>query len=112
MGGGIDHVVEVGGKDTFRQSIEAARVGGTILVIGVLSGFAQEIAIPSIFSKNLHVIGLSVGSRKMFEDMASAIGRSGIRPVIDRTFDFGDVPEALRLMERGGHFGKIAIEFR
>jgi NADPH:quinone reductase-like Zn-dependent oxidoreductase len=110
-GGGIDHVVEVGGKDTFRQSIEAARVGGTILVIGVLSGFAQEIAIPSIFSKNLHVIGLSVGSRKMFEGMASAIERSGIRPVIDRTFDFGDVPEALRLMERGGHFGKIAIEF-
>ena len=110
-GGGVDHVVEVGGKDTFRQSIEAVRVGGTILVIGVLSGFAQEIALPSLFSKNLHVIGLSVGSRKMFEDMASAIGRSGIRPVIDRTFDFGDVPEALRLMERGGHFGKIAIEF-
>jgi len=47
----------------------------------------------------------------MFEGMASAIERSGIRPVIDRTFDFGDVPEALRLMERGGHFGKIAIEF-
>jgi NADPH:quinone reductase-like Zn-dependent oxidoreductase len=110
-GGGVDHVVEVGGKDTFRQSIEAARVGGTILVIGVLSGFAQEIAIPSIFSKNLHVIGLSVGSRRMFEGMASAVERSGIKPVIDRTFDFGDVPEALRLMERGGHFGKIAIEF-
>jgi NADPH:quinone reductase-like Zn-dependent oxidoreductase len=111
VGGGIDHVVEVGGKDTFGQSIEAARVGGTILVIGVLSGFAQEIAIPSLFSKNLHVIGLSVGSRKMFEGMASAIERSGIKPVIDRTFDFGDVPEALKLMERGGHFGKIAIEF-
>ena len=40
-GGGVDHIVEVGGKDTFQQSIEAARVGGTILVIGVLSGFAQ-----------------------------------------------------------------------
>ena len=110
-GDGVDHVVEVGGKDTFRQSIEAVRVGGTILVIGVLSGFTQEIALPSLFSKNLHVIGLSVGSRKMFEDMASAITRSDIKPVIDRTFDFGDVPEALRLMERGGHFGKIAIRF-
>lgn len=36
--------------------VEAAKVGGNILVIGVLSGFTQEIGIPSIFSKNLHVI--------------------------------------------------------
>jgi NADPH:quinone reductase-like Zn-dependent oxidoreductase len=110
-GGGVDHVVEVGGKDTFQQSIEAARVGGTILVIGVLSGFAQQIAIPSLFGKNLHVIGLSVGSRRMFENMVSAIGHNHIKPVVDRTFGFTEVPEALRLMQQAGHFGKIAIEF-
>jgi NADPH:quinone reductase-like Zn-dependent oxidoreductase len=111
-GGGVDHVVEVGGKDTFHQSIEAARVGGTILVIGVLSGFAQEIAMPSLFQKNLHVIGLSVGSRSMFENMVSAIERNRIKPVVERTFGFAGVPEALRLMEQGGHFGKIAINFQ
>jgi NADPH:quinone reductase-like Zn-dependent oxidoreductase len=110
-GGGVDHIVEVGGKDTFQQSIEAARVGGTILVIGVLSGFAQQISIPSLFSKNLHVIGLSVGSRRMFENMAAAIGRNRIKPVIDRTLGFSEVPDALRLMQQAGHFGKIAIAF-
>lgn len=110
-GGGVDYVVEVGGKDTFNQSLEAARVGGTILVIGVLTGFAQTIAIPSLFGKNLRVIGLSVGSRRMFEDMASAIERGGIKPVVDRTFAFDAAPEALRLMQRGGHFGKITIDF-
>lgn len=110
-GGGVDHVVEVGGKDTFQQSIEAARVGGTILVIGVLSGFAQQVAIPSLFGKNLHVIGLSVGSRRMFENMVSAIGHNHIKPVVDRTFGFTEVPDALRLMQQAGHFGKIAVEF-
>ena len=110
-GGGVDHVVEVGGKNTFQQSLEAARVGGTILVIGVLSGFAQQILIPTLFSKNLHVIGLSVGSRKMFENMAAAIGHNRLKPVIDRTLDFSDVPDALRLMQQAGHFGKIAITF-
>jgi len=110
-GGGVDHVVEVGGKDTFPQSIEAAKVGGTILVIGVLTGFAQEIAMPSIFGKNLHIIGLSVGSRRMFERMATAIERNRLEPVVDRTFDFHAVPEALTLMQQGGHFGKIAIRF-
>jgi NADPH:quinone reductase-like Zn-dependent oxidoreductase len=110
-GGGVDHVVEVGGKDTFQQSIEAARVGGIILVIGVLSGFAQQVAIPSLFGKNLHVIGLSVGSRRMFENMVSAIGHNHIKPVVDRTFGFTEVPDALRLMQQAGHFGKIAVEF-
>jgi NADPH:quinone reductase-like Zn-dependent oxidoreductase len=110
-GGGVDHIVEVGGKDTFQQSLEAARVGGTILVIGVLTGFSQQISIPSLFSKNLHVIGLSVGSRRMFENMASAIGHNRIKPVIDRTLDFTEVPDALRLMQQAGHFGKIAIAF-
>ena len=110
-GGGVDYVVEVGGKDTFAQSLEAARVGGTILVIGVLSGFSQQIAIPSLFSKNLHVIGLSVGSRRMFEGMTAAIGRNGMKPVIDRVFGFDAVPDALRLMQQGGHFGKIVVEF-
>ena len=109
--GGVDHIVEVGGKDTFQQSLEAARVGGTILVIGVLSGFAQQIAIPSLFGKNLHVIGLSVGSRRMFDNMAAAIGRNRVKPVIDRTFGFDAVPEALKLMQQGGHFGKIVVEF-
>ncbi|TPQ37442.1 NAD(P)-dependent alcohol dehydrogenase [Bradyrhizobium guangdongense] len=110
-GGGVDHVVEVGGKDTFGQSLEAARVGGTILVIGVLTGFSQQIAIPSLFSKNLHVIGLSVGSRRMFENMSAAIARNGMKPVIDRVFGFDAVPDALRLMQQGGHFGKIVVEF-
>lgn len=110
-GGGVDHVVEVGGKDTFQQSIEAVRVGGTILVIGVLSGFSQQIAMPSLFSKNLHVIGLSVGSRRMFENMVAAIARNHIKPVVDRTLGFAEVPDALRLMQQAGHFGKIAIGF-
>ncbi|MBR1285916.1 NAD(P)-dependent alcohol dehydrogenase [Bradyrhizobium sp. AUGA SZCCT0177] len=110
-GGGVDHIVEVGGKDTFQQSLEAARVGGTILVIGVLSGFSQQVSIPTLFSKNLHVIGLSVGSRRMFENMAAAIGQNRLKPVIDRTLGFTEVPDALRLMQQAGHFGKITIAF-
>jgi len=110
-GGGVDHIVEVGGKDTLQQSIEAAQVGGNILIIGVLSGFSQKILIPSIFGKNLHVIGLSVGSRRMFENMVWAIERNHMKPIIDRTVGFDAVPEALKLMQKGGHFGKIVVQF-
>lgn len=110
-GTGVDHIIEVGGKETFQQSIEAAGVDGNILVIGMLSGFDQRIFIPSLYSKNLHVVGLSVGNRRMFERMSAAVGRNRLKPVIDRTFSFDEVPDALALMERGQHFGKIVVEF-
>ena len=47
----------------------------------------------------------------MFQQMASAIERNGIKPVIDRKIAFEAVPDALKLMKEGGHFGKIVVEF-
>jgi NADPH:quinone reductase-like Zn-dependent oxidoreductase len=34
-----------------------------------------------------------------------------MRPVVDRVFGFDAVPDALRLMQQSGHFGKIVVEF-
>ena len=42
---GVDHVVEVGGKDTLSQSIEAAAAGGRIAIIGLLSGLPGQIRV-------------------------------------------------------------------
>ncbi len=110
-GAGVDHVVEVGGAGTLNQSLEAAKVGGRIEVIGVLSGFSQQIAMPTLFGKNLRMIGLSVGSREMFESMVAAIDKAGMKPVIDKTFAFAELPEALRCMKGAGHFGKICVRY-
>lgn len=109
-GKGVDVVVEVGGENTLAQSMEAARVGGNIVVIGVLSGYASPLFIPALFAKNLRLIGISVGSRRQFDEMAEAISRWKLKPVVDRVFRFTDVPAALKLMEAGGHFGKIVVE--
>ena len=45
----------------------------------------------------------------MFEEMNRAIEAAGMRPVIDRVFDFEQTIEAMRYMESGSHFGKICI---
>ncbi len=76
-GRGVDVVVEVGGENTLNQSFDAARVGGHVVVIGVLGGFSSPVIIPVIFGKNLHIHGISVGSREQFDDMAAFISRSG-----------------------------------
>jgi NADPH:quinone reductase-like Zn-dependent oxidoreductase len=110
-GRGVDVVVEVGGENTLAQSFDAARVGGHVVVIGVLGGFTSPVLIPVVFGKNLHIHGISVGSRAQFDGMAAFMAKTKLKPVVDRTFDFDALPEALRLMQAGGHFGKIAVRF-
>jgi NADPH:quinone reductase-like Zn-dependent oxidoreductase len=109
-GRGVDHVVEVGGAGTFQQSIAACALGGSIAVIGVLSGFVKDLNVAAMFGANLHINGITVGSREHAEDMVAAIEGGGLKPVIDRHYRLEQLPEALALMQSGGHFGKVVID--
>ena len=108
-GTGVDHVVEVGGSATTDQSIKATRPGGTVSLIGVLTGFEARVDPHPVILKGLRVHGIRVGSRAMFEDMNRAIASHGLRPVIDRVFQFDQAREALRHLQGAGHVGKVVI---
>jgi NADPH:quinone reductase-like Zn-dependent oxidoreductase len=105
---GVDHIVEVGGLGTLSKSVNAARIGGHIALIGVLAG-AGDFDATRILMKAIRVQGIMVGSRQMFEELNRAIETNGVKPVIDRTFAFEEAGEALRYLESGSHFGKIVI---
>lgn len=106
---GVDHVVEVGGAGTLEQSFKAARVGGTVSLIGVLTGFAGKIDPYPVLMKGLRLQGVYVGSREMFEAMNKALAVQKTRPAIDKVFPFTEAREAFKLMESASHFGKIVI---
>jgi NADPH:quinone reductase-like Zn-dependent oxidoreductase len=107
---GVDHVVEVGGAGTLSKSLNSVRIGGHVAVIGILAG-AGEFDPRSVLMKAVRMQGILVGSRRMFEEMNNAIEGNRLKPVIDKTFAFKEVSEALRYMESGLHFGKIVVRF-
>lgn len=108
-GRGVDHVVEVGGAETLQQSMMAARMGGHIAVIGLLSGLMKDVNVAAIFSQNLTIKGITVGNREQFEQMLRAIERNRIKPVIDARFELDNLKNALTHMQGASHFGKIVI---
>jgi NADPH:quinone reductase-like Zn-dependent oxidoreductase len=108
-GTGVDHVIEMGGPGTTDESIKAARPGGTVSLIGVLTGLGARIDPHPIAIKGLRVQGIRVGSRAMFEDMNRAIATNGLKPVVDRVFSFDQAREALRHLQAAGHVGKVVI---
>jgi NADPH:quinone reductase-like Zn-dependent oxidoreductase len=109
-GRGVDHVIEVGGPATFAQSMAACRLGGHIAVIGLLSGVAAEVNIPALFSAQLRVTGISIGSRADQEDMIRAIRVNRLKPVIDRSFGLDEITAAFEYFQTQSHFGKIVLE--
>jgi NADPH:quinone reductase-like Zn-dependent oxidoreductase len=107
-GVGVDHVVEVGGAGTLGKSLAAVRTAGRVYLIGVLAGGGDVNPLP-ILMKNIRVQGIFVGSRAMFEAMNRAVALHQLRPVVDRVFPFTAIQDALRYLEGGAHFGKIAL---
>lgn len=111
-GGGVDYVLDVGGGSTMHQSIEAAKIGGHIVSIGILgNGRKGSVTFPKLFFKFITMRGIAVGSRQMQEEMIQMINTTGIKPLIDKTFAFDELADAFRYQESGQHFGKIVLEW-
>jgi NADPH:quinone reductase-like Zn-dependent oxidoreductase len=107
-GEGVDLVVEVGGVATLPRSLRALRIGGTVAQVGLLSGSAEPVPIPSILHKMARIHGIYVGSRKDFQEMNKAITLGVLRPV-GENFHWAQAREALGRMEEASHFGKLVL---
>ena len=110
--GGVDIVLDVGGGSTMAQSVEALKIGGTAIAIGILSGGRKgELTFPKLFFKFINMHGIAVGSKVMQEQMVEAIDINQIKPIIDKSFAFDQLADAFRYQESGKHFGKIVLEY-
>jgi NADPH:quinone reductase-like Zn-dependent oxidoreductase len=108
-GSGVDHIIETGGADMLDQSIKSAAVGGSISVIGMLSGAYGTFDTLPILRKTLTLQGIVSGSVEMFERMIDSLEALQIKPVIDRTFEMQDIVPALKYLESGRHVGKVVV---
>ncbi len=108
-GEGADVIVEVGGSGTLRESMKAARVGGTIAQIGILSSSEERFEVTSVLMRQLRLIGVYVGSHTMMHAMNRAIELAQMRPVVGKVFPIVEAIEAYRYLEQGRHFGKVII---
>ena len=108
-GEGAQHVIEVGGAQTFQQSLRAVRMGGVISVIGVLSGALTEVDLRPLLMQDVRVQGVFVGSRETFSNLLTLVEEHLLRPDVDRTFPLSDMREAFDYAASGKQFGKVVI---
>lgn len=109
---GVDHVLELGGPDTYQRSINSLAAAGKIYQIGVLTGFGSTPNLLPLQFINGTIHGICVGSVEHYSNLVEFIKTHNLKPIIQKTFQFDEVHEAYSYLESAKHFGKIVIEVK
>lgn len=107
--GGADLALEVVGTG-FKDSIQASRFAGRVIIIGFLNGAETSLNIFDFLQKKLTVQGVLVGSKNTFREMNLAIEKADLHPVIDQVFPFSEARKAFEYLAAGKHFGKVVLD--
>jgi NADPH:quinone reductase-like Zn-dependent oxidoreductase len=113
-GQGAQFIMELGGRGTLAQSLDAIAMGGHVAIVGVLAdtdAAAPPFSASTMIAKSARLQGVSVGSREMFAGMCKALSHHQLSPVIGATYPWTEAAVALRSMLAGEHFGKLVLEF-
>jgi len=119
-GKGVDLVVNNVGGSMFAECVKSLGYEGRLATVGYVDGVMKsEIDIEALHSKRLKLFGVSNKMRNaaqravtvqgFIRDFLPLFAAGRLRPVIDRVYDFKDLPQAKARMEADAHFGKIVV---
>ena len=116
---GVDVILDHIGAKYLEANMKSLALGGTLMLIGVMGGIKAELNLATMMVKRQRIIGSVLRSRPVTEKAAiidqfktavmPLFAAGTIEPLIDARFALKDAAEAHKLMEQGGHFGKIVL---
>jgi NADPH:quinone reductase-like Zn-dependent oxidoreductase len=109
-GHGADLVVDVGGKSTLDQAVKSLADGGTLSVVGGLTGYDGSISAWGLLKKAATARAIFVGSRADYLRMLAFMKSHRVRPLIERVYPLDEYEAALKLMADGQFTGKIVLK--
>ena len=107
---GVDVVVDNVGKKTINKSLQAVARGGRIVTVGNTSGFDVSFDNRLLFSKQVSLIGSTMGSKQDFIESQQFMLQHKIKPVIDKVEKLKDGIKMIKYLEDGKQFGKLVLK--
>jgi NADPH:quinone reductase-like Zn-dependent oxidoreductase len=109
-GRGVDLVFEHVGGTLFQHGLDSLGKDGRLVICGGHSGEVVPFDIIPFFRAQKQIIGSFVYTRGEVESCLELARQGKITPLVDRTFALADAHEAMAIMERREHFGKIVLK--
>jgi putative PIG3 family NAD(P)H quinone oxidoreductase len=117
--GGANIILDIIGGDYVARNIKAARHDARIIQLAFNHGSKVEIDLMPVMLKRISYTGSTLRSRPeafktrvaqaLRRDVWPLFGTGAVRPVTHRVLPMTEAAEAHRMMEDGGHHGKILL---
>ena len=121
-GTGVDVALDSIGAPYLEQHLSCLRVGGRLVLIGLMGGAKAEINLALLMMKRLSIIGSTLRARPVAEKaeivrgfrarFGEALERGALRPIVDRVLPLAEAQAAHDLVESSTHFGKVVLAVR
>jgi len=108
-GHGADLVVDIGGKSTLGESIRSVAYGGTLSIVGGVTGYDGLIPAGALIEKAARAQGIFVGSRADYLRMVAFMVDHHLHPIVERVVPFERFDEALDDLKSDRFVGKIVL---
>lgn len=108
-GRGVDIAVENVGTVTFERSLRSLAPAGRLVMNGSTSGRTAELHLPTVFWRQLEVIGSTMNDHQEFADAVQLVGSGTIEIPLDAVYGFEELPSALERLDAGAQLGKIVL---
>lgn len=105
----VDAVIETVGEATWSHSLKSLRPGGTVVVCGATSGPNPSADLNRVFFLQLRVIGSTMGTRQELGELIELLGRTGLRPRVDRVLPLDAARDGYAAVLEGEMLGKVVL---
>lgn len=109
IGTHVDVVIDSVGEATWKSSVAALRPGGTLVTCGATSGFLGTTNLGHLFSRQLNLLGSTMGTRDELVALTRFVEERAIEPPVDSVEPLERVAKQFKRLIEGDVFGKLAV---
>jgi putative PIG3 family NAD(P)H quinone oxidoreductase len=116
---GVDLIQDFIGAAYWKRNVRCLKVGGRLVLVGLMGGTKVEADLGLVMRKRLHIIGSVMRSQprenkiaitqRFRERWLPRLASGDIQPIIDTTFPLAEAAAAHRYMEANRNTGKIIL---
>jgi NADPH:quinone reductase-like Zn-dependent oxidoreductase len=108
-GGGADLAIDPTGA-LWQHFVDALRPAGRLVVVGKMATHVADLRVPSVYWKQIDILGSSMGSPGDFAGLLGSVAAHGWAPRVDSVYPLSQIGAAYARLDSSERIGKVVLD--